>query len=187
MRNVTGFSQVKYDFSVHRYYVGQTAANYTSRGTVGLSGFTPDPAYYDYISLSLHDIWDDQGDVPYSTVDETSWNALHVAPRAGRREIGLNELLAVATAHNRPMTFPEWGIQMVDRNTGGLRKSAHGAFFLQKCFDWFSTHNVAYDCYFAAGSEAMHYPVTRQTATYTWNMTTYCAPAVYKSLWNSRP
>jgi hypothetical protein len=57
---------------------------------------------------------------------------------------GLNRVAAFATAHGKPIAFPEWGL--------AIRSDGHGMgddpTFIQQMDDWISFHNVAFDIYF---------------------------------------
>ncbi|HVC71036.1 MAG TPA: glycosyl hydrolase [Acidimicrobiales bacterium] len=57
---------------------------------------------------------------------------------------GLNRVAAFASAHGKPIVFPEWGL--------AIRGDGHGMgddpTFIQQMANWISFHNVAFDLYF---------------------------------------
>ena len=97
----------------------------------------PGDAYVDVIGLDLYD-WNENG----STTPASRWNAL---VNAG---YGLGWQASFAAAHNKPIGFPEWGL--VDDGGNSAAGGNDDPLFIQNMFNWFSTHNVAFEDYFNA-------------------------------------
>jgi len=71
--------------------------------------FYPGDAYVDVIGLDNYDIkWGDSTSTP---AQRWSWML--------SRPLGLNDHAAFAAAHNKPMSFPEWGLYAAGTSMGG--------------------------------------------------------------------
>ncbi len=96
----------------------------------------PGDRYVDYIGLSSYD---------------QSWIADYRDPVARwqdflNRPIGLKWQRQFASAHGKPMTYPEWGL--------AARSDGHGGgddpYFIQQMAQWIRNNDVAYASYFEA-------------------------------------
>lgn len=121
MRGVSG-AQFKFDWCAAGGYTTFLAEN-----------AYPGDAYVDYIGTDVYNqTWNPNVDTPIERWDEQV-NGRH----------GLKWHADFAAAHNKPMSFPEWGT--------GTRADGHGAgddpYFIEQMSEWIVTHNVAYHNY----------------------------------------
>ena len=94
----------------------------------------PGDAYVDYVGADVYD---------------NSWIADYRDPVARWKDFvtqpyGLQWQSDFATAHGKPMTFPEWGLSTRSDGHGG----GDDPYFIQQMYDWISTHDVAHADYF---------------------------------------
>ncbi|MDX6718113.1 MAG: hypothetical protein QOJ63_367 [Solirubrobacteraceae bacterium] len=94
----------------------------------------PGDAYVDYIGLDQYD---------------ASWIADHADPLKRwdgymNQQFGLLWHKNFAAAHNKPMTFPEWGLSRRADGYGG----GDSPEFIEKMHAWITANNVAYNLYF---------------------------------------
>lgn len=61
------------------------------------------------------------------------------------RPYGLNWHADFANKHNKPMSYPEWGLTFRPNDKIGGGDNPH---YITKMWDWFNSHNVAYAAYF---------------------------------------
>jgi hypothetical protein len=102
----------------------------------------PGDAYVDYIGTDTYDqSWAGGCGLSFNNTTTAaaslcSWNSTTLP--------GLNRVAAFATAHGKPVVFPEWGL--------AIRSDGHGMgddpTFVQQMDDWILFHNVAFDIYF---------------------------------------
>jgi hypothetical protein len=86
-----------------------------------------------------------------------------------------------ATAHGKPIAFPEWGLVddlLAPDNAGG-----DDPLFVRNMFAWFQTHNVAFEDYFDSDAPSMglQYGLT------TGNGAFPLASAMYQALYSGQP
>lgn len=102
----------------------------------------PGDAYVDYIGTDVYDqSWNDGCGIPFNntvTAAESQCNwTTGILP-------GLNRVAAFATAHDKPVAFPEWGL--------AIRGDGHGLgddpVFVQDMASWMASNNVALALYF---------------------------------------
>ncbi len=95
----------------------------------------PGDAYVDYIGI---DVYDQSWTTNY-TDPVARWNDAVTA------QWGLTWHRNFAAAHNKPMSFPEWGV--------AIRSDGHGGgdapYFIQQMTQWIAQNNVGYHVYFA--------------------------------------
>jgi hypothetical protein len=101
----------------------------------------PGDAYVDYIGLDQYD----QSWAPNYTDPVARWEANQTQP------YGMRWHRDFAAAHNKPMTFPEWGL--------AIRTDGHGGgdapYFIEQMHQWIATNNVAYHLYFEYADSVM--------------------------------
>ena len=107
--------------------------------TLGKASVAPDraypgDAYVDYVGADVYD---------------NSWIADYRDPVARWKDFvtqayGLQWQSDFATAHGKPMTFPEWGLSTRSDGHGG----GDDPYFIQQMYDWISAHDVAHADYF---------------------------------------
>lgn len=132
MRSVRG-ARFKFDWSPN------AGSAYVDGGRRQLSAGSayPGNAFVDYIGLDIFD---------------HSWAPGSASPKARWREFlsmknGLAWHARFAARHNKPMSFPEWGLSQRPDGRGG----GDNPYFVRKMFEWVQTHRVAYHVYFEAG------------------------------------
>lgn len=105
----------------------------------------PGDDYVDLIGLDLYDIG------PKGEAPEERWDRLMTQP------YGLEWHRRFATLHNKPMTYPEWGLWL-DRDGDGGGDSPH---FIEQMHRWTIGNNVAYQMYFDYdGSDGIRHELT---------------------------
>jgi hypothetical protein len=102
----------------------------------------PGDAYVNYIGTDTYDqSWAGSCGLAFNNTTSAAdslcnWNSTIVP--------GLNRVAAFATAHGKPIVFPEWGL--------AIRGDGHGMgddpTFIQQMDNWMLFHNVAFDIYF---------------------------------------
>lgn len=90
----------------------------------------------DYVDVIAQDVYNQTWTAAVTT-PEQRWNELM------NQSYGLKWLRDFATAHNKPMAFPEWGT--------GTRPDGHGGgddpYFIQQMAKWIGQNNVAFHGY----------------------------------------
>jgi hypothetical protein len=129
MRSVRG-ARFKFDWAPN------AGSSYVGGGGRQLSAASayPGDAYVDYIGLDVFD----QSWASNTSAASERWKHLV------RQKDGLNWHSRFAKAHNKPMTFPEWGL--VERRDG--RGGGDNPYFVERMYKWIQTHPVAYHLYF---------------------------------------
>ncbi|MDP8967824.1 MAG: hypothetical protein M3N04_04420 [Actinomycetota bacterium] len=94
----------------------------------------PGDRYVDYIGLDVFD----QSWAPHSSSPSLRWREFM------NQTDGLVWHARFAAAHDKPMTFPEWGL--VKRRDG--RGGGDNPYFIEQMHRWIQTHDVAYHLYF---------------------------------------
>ena len=100
----------------------------------------PGDAYVNYIGLDVYD----ESWVPGSSVEANRWTGYVNQP------YGLTWQRTFAAAHDKPVTFPEWGLWPSATNGGGDSPA-----FVQNMYDWMSHSNLAYQMYFNASTSVL--------------------------------
>lgn len=112
--------------------------------------------------LEAADAWPGDDVVDYVGLDiyDQSWSPNRSDPVARWNEYvhqrnGLAWHAAFAAAHNKPMTFPEWGL--ADRTDG--YGGGDTPFFVEQMYRWIALHPVAYHLYFESSDPNAEYGV----------------------------
>jgi hypothetical protein len=112
-----------------------------------LSNVGPDPAlaypgdaYVDDIGLDVYDRGLSGGETPLQR-----WNDLL------HQQYGLQWQAAFASAHGKPIAFPEWGLV---HDPGANNAGGDDPYFIQQMHSWFASHNTAFEDYFDGGEDA---------------------------------
>jgi hypothetical protein len=106
---------------------------------IGKGGIAPDrvypgDAYVDVIGLDVYDQdWSPGRDDP-----NTRWKTYMDQP------YGLRWHRDFAAAHNKAMSFPEWGLTVRPDGHGG----GDNAVFIERMHEWIAANDVLYHCYF---------------------------------------
>jgi hypothetical protein len=97
----------------------------------------PGDAYVNFVGL-------DQYDAAPATIDTAAsrWQLFVGQP------YGLAWQRAFAHAHNKPVSFPEWGLLLGGDSAAGQVGGGDSAVFVQEMFDWFAGSDIAYEAYF---------------------------------------
>ncbi|MDQ6927697.1 MAG: hypothetical protein M3159_03435 [Actinomycetota bacterium] len=99
--------------------------------------FYPGDASVDVIGIDNYDIkWMDSTSTPAQRWD---WQV--------SRPLGLNDHRLFATAHAKPVSFPEWGLYKLGDAQGG---GGDNPYYVDQMANWFSTSNVRYQAYYDA-------------------------------------
>jgi hypothetical protein len=98
----------------------------------------PGDAYVTDIGLDVYD-WNQAG--PNATAP-ARWNALVNA------KYGLGWQASFAASHGKPIAFPEWGLVAEPLNPAVA--GGDDPLFVQNMFNWFGSHNTAFEDYFNA-------------------------------------
>jgi hypothetical protein len=94
----------------------------------------PGDDYVDYIGLDVYDVTGKGS----AESREQRWNTLMDQP------FGLAWHAEFATAHGKPMTFPEWGLWLDEADGGG----GDDPYFIEQMWRWTTLHDVTYQMYF---------------------------------------
>ena len=102
----------------------------------------PGDSYVDYVALDFYDTtWTSKCALPFD-------NAFSAAQQAcvwkDDQSARLGTLASFATAHNKPMAFPEWGVDSRSDGHGG----GDDPTYIDDMAYWIANHNVAFDSYF---------------------------------------
>jgi hypothetical protein len=103
----------------------------------------PGDAYVDYIGMDFYDAgWAEGWQDPAKR-----WTSNLTQP------FGLQWQRDFAAAHDKPMSYGEWGLWVRDDGHGG----GDDPYFIQKMHDWIMTNDVAYAIYFEhEGGDGLH-------------------------------
>lgn len=116
--------------------------------TLATSGVDPSLAYPGdaYVSVIGLDVYDGNLTGPGESPSQRWSDLVHA-------RYGLNWQAGFAAAHGKPIGFPEWGllaVPLAPATAGGDDPT-----FVQNMFDWFGSHNVAFEDYFNADAGAL--------------------------------
>jgi Glycosyl hydrolase family 26 len=103
-------------------------------GTVDPERAYPGDAYVDIVGLDVYD----QGWWPGHRYPELRWRSLMHQPH------GLVWHRDFARAHDKPLSFPEWGLTIRPDGHGG----GDNAYYVERMHEWISANDVAYHSYF---------------------------------------
>jgi len=105
----------------------------------------PGDAYVDYIGLDVYD----QSWASWKGSASARWNEYV------NNKNGLRWHADFAARHNKPMTFPEWGLaDRTDANSGG-----DAPYFVEQMYWWIFQHRFAYHLYFESADPNGQYGV----------------------------
>lgn len=112
--------------------------------------------------LEAGDAWPGDDVVDYVGLDiyDQSWAPNRIDPVARWNEYvyqrnGMAWHAAFAAAHNKPMTFPEWGLADRTDGFGG----GDTPFFVEQMYRWIALHPIAYHLYFESSDPNAEYAV----------------------------
>lgn len=109
------------------------------QGVGDLATYYPGDSYVDLVGEDVYDSnWSNYPGC------QANWNNMLT------ESYGLNWFASFATLHNKPMTFPEWGLGFGTyptncgtlSNTGGQVGGGDNAYFVSHIANWIDTHNV---------------------------------------------
>jgi len=108
----------------------------------------PGDGYVDYIGLDAYD------ESPVHTSPQDRWND------EVDHTYGLAWHASFAARHNKPMTFPEWGVSVrTNDNLGG----GDNPYYINQMYHWITSHPVAYALYFEVNAtDASHRLMTTE-------------------------
>ncbi len=129
MRSVMG-ARFRFDWSPN---AGSSYVGKSGRQLSAASAY-PGDRYVDYIGLDVFD----QSWAKGTDSASKRWKELV------RQQDGLNWHSRFANAHNKAMTFPEWGLVSRPDDRGG----GDNPYFVERMHEWIQTHPVAYHLYF---------------------------------------
>lgn len=102
----------------------------------------PGDAYVDTIGQDVYDkMWADSTATP-----EERWSAL-VNPTRGSRQ-GLKFWADFAAAHNKAISFAEWGLVGEDPEVANGGGGGDDPYMIEQMHNWIATHNTAFEVYF---------------------------------------
>jgi glycosyl hydrolase family 26 len=107
----------------------------------------PGDAYVDVIGLD-----DYVGPVPWGsnwTNDQEEWTRRLNGYDSGK---GYQFYLNFATAHGKPVAFPEWGLGYYYSNNGATQSPPEEPYFIQQMYQLMSTHNVLFESFWEDGN-----------------------------------
>ncbi len=123
----------------------------------------PGDAYVNYIGLDVYD----ESWVPGSSLEANRWTGYLNQP------YGLEWQRSFAAAHNKQITFPEWGLWPSSTNGGGDAPA-----FVQNMYDWMTHSNLAYQMYFNASTSVLaSYPKSQALYRQVFTATASTTPA----------
>jgi hypothetical protein len=97
----------------------------------------PGDDYVDFIGLDAYDqYWGSGGSIVSDPI--TRWDNLL------NDTYGLNWLVTFGNTHNKPISFPEWGVMTRSDGHGG----GDNPYYVNQMIQFFKTNNVAYQNYF---------------------------------------
>jgi hypothetical protein len=106
----------------------------SGRALTGYDSHYPGDAYVDVVSQDVYDVWWGTDATP-----PDRWTHL-VSQR-----MGLNEHIAFATRHGKPVAFPEWGLY---RHGDVYHGGGDDPYFVTRMANWFLNHATQYQSYF---------------------------------------
>lgn len=134
--------------------------------TVSNGGVNPALAYpgNSYVSTVGMDVYDWNRPGPGASPGQR-WNQL-----VGQR-YGLAWQARFATAHDKPVSFPEWAVvyEPLDPWAGG----GDDPTFVQDMYAWFASHHTAFEDYFDADADLVDYGLTTGTGEFAQSSTLY--------------
>jgi Glycosyl hydrolase family 26 len=132
----------------------------------------PGNSYVTSIGMDVYD-WNQSAanhQNPASVGPSRRWNAI-VSER-----YGLAWQARFAAAHHKPVSFPEWAVvyDPLDPAAGG----GDDPTFVQNMYDWFASHDTAFEDYFDVDADAVDYGLTTGNGQFAQST------ALYKSLYS---
>ena len=122
-----------------------------AKGAVAPDLAYPGDAYVDYIGQDIYD----QSWIPNYKDPQARWQDYLTRP------YGLQWGRSFAAAHNKPLTYPEWGLAIRPDGHGG----GDNTYFIEKMYEWISANNVAFHNYFEFnGADGILHTLTGNTA-----------------------
>jgi len=120
------------------------------------AAYFPGSSYVDFVGRSLHDNYASVDGTSHSTIDENSWQKIHVVPTDKVWAVGLTEMLAIATTNGKKFGLSEWGAQMTAISGHAVGEAS--SVFIQKCYEWMYANraNLAWDTYFSSSDASLH-------------------------------
>jgi Glycosyl hydrolase family 26 len=112
-------------------------------------GFDPASAYPgdDYVDYIGSDVYD-EGYAPDWRNAKARWDELKENPS------GLTWQAAFAAAHDKPLSYPEWGLKV------GSHGGGDDPYFIQAMFDWFIVHPPAFEIYYNSNAPDSSHQLT---------------------------
>ncbi|MGA2528813.1 MAG: glycosyl hydrolase [Acidimicrobiales bacterium] len=107
---------------------------------IPLADYYPGNAYVDIIGI---DQYDNSG-YPIPAPGTHRFAALAAEPG------GLNDLVAFAAAHGKPLSIPEWGT-----TTEGLNAGGDDPYYVEGMAAFIASHDIAYESYFDANDDGV--------------------------------
>jgi hypothetical protein len=105
----------------------------------------PGDRYVDYVGMDIYD----QSWAPHRKSATKRWSEFV------NQNDGLNWHAQFSAAHNKPMSFPEWGlVKRMDGHGGG-----DNPYFIEQMHKWIQTHRIAYHVYFESTDPNAQYGV----------------------------
>ncbi len=138
MRSVAG-ANFKFDWSPN------AGSSYVAGQPLQAESAWPGDGYVDYVGADIYD----QSWAAHRADPVARWNEYLNAPN------GLRWHRDFAAAHNKAMTFPEWGIANRSDGYGG----GDAPYFIEQMYEWIRTNNVAYSMYFEYADDVADYAI----------------------------
>lgn len=137
----------------------------------------PGDAYVDVIGYNCYDRDSTYKPSQGGTWYVSRWNKFLETGAGGG--YGLNWLNTFATAHGKPMAFPEWGLTTAASKPGG---GDDNVYYIEQMHAWMHTKNVEFSCYFNLDGDGDQKLVNVPDATA--DPTHPLGRERYKALWN---
>jgi hypothetical protein len=118
----------------------------------------PGDKYVDVIGLDSYD-----AAVPWgqnATSPQDQWNRRLNGYNGGKGIAFYNNF---AKAHNKPISFPEWGLGWFYSNNGKAQTPADDAYFIQQMYNFMSTNNVLYESFWEDYNRGLYTAVDERT------------------------
>jgi hypothetical protein len=148
MRSVPGAEKLEFDWNINN-----GGDKYDS------SAYYPGDGYVDYVGLDVYDISFVNGVYPYPAGCSQACRVKHQKAawnNALNAKYGLKFWSGFAASHDKPMSFPEWGLWKRPDGHGG----GDDPYFIKRMHDFIKNpvNNVAYQAYFEfdVGSKGIH-------------------------------
>ena len=161
LRNRQPTANWKFQF-VPQIFAYSNTINGGMWGDDWLAAIYPGDAYVDFIGATFYDGWWPPYPPATQTSRDTAWNSWELPT--------LNNMAAFASSHSKRMVFTEWGVfSRVDSGTGGVDVGGgDNPDFIQRCYDWFTTHDVEYVIHYDDDVGATeHISLSDQTFNFT--------------------